>query len=226
MDGEFLFLALTDRAEHVSEEEYVDWYRGVHIPDTIKSVGWTSGQMYRRSRVQPAGEKPPWEFLVAYTVTGPETTILERVDAAAPSGPLSVPDRLMWKTGYRLWTYRKSGGRPFDLDSEHALLAFADSSSRQDDQSSCADGKDGVPEALAGFGRRDAMRYELAGRVAQRPGHEPYPERMTWYAIDKDEQNILRPFAEEGSDRSAMRCSWSPGCASWAYTRIGERIFA
>jgi hypothetical protein len=225
MDAQFLFLAFTDAAEYHSEDLYIDWYLKVHIPDTLKAEGWTSAQMYRLSSVQRDGQEPYWKYLVAYTVEGPEDTILPRVDAAAPSGPVSVPDRLMWKPFYRLWTYRKMEPKPFDLDSAHVFLAFTDPAPGREDEYHDWYLNTHIPEVLESLAWTDAQRYELAEPAAQRSGQDPYRGCLVWYTVDRPESEILTPVSPEPPHPAGFSYPWRPDSRVWAYTRIGERIF-
>jgi hypothetical protein len=95
--GHNVFIALTDPAAG-REDDFHRWYEA-HVPEILDHYpGLTTGQLFRASSVQRAGQTPTWRYLALYDLAADDTADyvaneplglegMTRADGALAAGP-------------------------------------------------------------------------------------------------------------------------------------------
>lgn len=84
------------------EDEFNDWYTGVHLADVLKLPGVKAAQRYRMSEVQHRPGPHPWSYMAVYEIEIDdlnETLSALRAASGTAAMPLSAAlqdERMVW----------------------------------------------------------------------------------------------------------------------------------
>ena len=103
MTAENLLLAFTNAAEG-REDEFNQWYTGVHVPELLEIPGVVAAQRFEID-APPDGPAPAHKYLAVYRLDRPGNEVLGELMGRIGSGGLNMSDSLDIATAaLTVWT--------------------------------------------------------------------------------------------------------------------------